>query len=275
MRSLQVGSDRDDALGLPLEQSERIGRTVERSISIEKVRALQHDASLSPSEAAWKIYLIISAEQLTIPAANCLLKTLEEPPEHVVLVLTVPDGVDLLPTIVSRSQVMRIGFVSSVEIARALITDFEVEPVRAETLARLAGGRPGWAIRALTDDDVLQERERAIADVTTSSRPGHRDRLAVAERLASGYSRDQASVFQTISLWQTWWWDVHLIQLGCADLVANVDRLDTLESFATQATDVAVVSYLRDLETASRRLVQNVNPRLALEALLVRSPVIR
>jgi DNA polymerase-3 subunit delta' len=274
VRSLQIPGDRDESLGLPLESLEKVSRAAERSIGIEQVRALQHDASLAPSEADWKVYQILGAELLTIPAANCLLKTLEEPPRNVVLILTAPTGSDLLPTIVSRCQSVRFGLVSTADIALGLRTIHGVDPDRAEVLARLAGGRPGWAIEAATNEDLLRERDRAIDDLVAAARPGFRSRLAVAEKVAAGYSKDQAGVQQTISLWQAWWWDVHLAQIGCRDLIANVDRQIDLESFAGQVSEAKVVAYIRELVIASQRLVQNVNPRLTLEALLLSSPVV-
>ncbi|HLZ10157.1 MAG TPA: DNA polymerase III subunit delta' C-terminal domain-containing protein, partial [Chloroflexota bacterium] len=101
------------------------------------------------------------------------------------------------------------------------------------------------------------------------------DRLDVAERLASGYSKDQAGVHQTISIWQALWWDVHLAQIGCPDLIANVDRREAIESFARRVPEENVVAYLGNLAEASQRLAQNVNPRLALEALLLTSPALK
>lgn len=274
IRSLQIPGDRDESLGLPLEPLEKLSRAAERSIGIEQVRALQHDAALAPNEATWKVYQILGAELLTLPAANSMLKTLEEPPPNVVLILTIPDGADLLPTLVSRCQIVRFGFVSIDEIRSGLQTKLGVDSERADVVARLAGGRPGWAIEAASDEGMLRERDRAVDDLIAATRPGFLERLAIAERVAAGYSRDQAGVQQLISLWQSWWWDVHLSQLGCSELIANIDRHDVLDSFARQVPDAKVVAYLHDLALASQRLVQNVNPRLALEALLLGSPVV-
>src|SRR5258708_2522723 len=96
VRSLQAAADHDDALGLPIDSEERSTRAAERALSIGQIRALQHDAALSPNGAAWKVYLIVGAEAMTLPAANALLKTLEEPPRRVVVILTVTDAYELL-----------------------------------------------------------------------------------------------------------------------------------------------------------------------------------
>jgi DNA polymerase III subunit delta' len=274
VRSLQLPSDRDDSLGLPLEPPQRATRAAERVISIEAVRALQHDAALAPSAARWKVYLVIGAQHLSLDAANSLLKTLEEPPASVVLVLTAGDPDELLPTVVSRCQPIRLSPVSVADIARALQQRGSSAP-EADLLARLSGGRPGWAIEATRHPAVVEERNRVLDDLKLASSPRYRDRFAVAERLASAYSRDQRLVLRTLSLWQLWWWDVHLLQRGLPELVTNEDRRDALAATARTTAPSQVRAHVRRLADASQWLVQNVNPRLALEALLVTGPVAR
>src|SRR5262249_22634783 len=265
---------RDDSLALPLEPPQRATRAAERVISIEAVRALQHDAALAPSAARWKVYLVIGAQHLSLDAANSLLKTLEEPPPSVVLVLTAGDPDELLPTVVSRCQPIRLGPVSVANIARALQRR-GTSASEADLIARLSGGRPGWAIEATRNPAVVEERNRALDDLKLASSPRFRDRFAIAERLASGYSRDQRLLLRTLSLWQLWWWDVHLLQRGLPELVTNEDLRDALAAAARTIAPSQVRAHVRRLADASQWLVQNVNPRLALEALLVTGPVAR
>src|SRR5262249_37838163 len=139
VRSLQVPGVKGEPVGLPIEAPDRSGRAAERVISIELVRAMQHDAALASSESSRKIYVITGAESLTLPAATALLKTLEEPPRDVVIVLTATDPFDLLPTIVSRCQPVRFGLVAGGEIAAGLARQARCSPERAELLARLCG----------------------------------------------------------------------------------------------------------------------------------------
>ncbi len=272
VRSLQLPGERDP-IGLPLEASERSGRSAERVIGIEQVRALQHDASLAANEAPWKVYLLVDAENLSLPAANCLLKTLEEPPPGVVVIVTVGDPLDLLPTLVSRCQLVRLGPVPVAEIAAHLHAERNLPTETADLLARLSAGRPGWAIEAAGDPELLASRDRQLDDLTRTTSRSYRERLSVAEKLASVYSRDPGEALQTLSVWQVWWWDVYLLQQQCPELVTNVDRREALAATARAASPEAVRSYLRALSEAAARLLQNVNPRLVLEALLLTSPV--
>jgi DNA polymerase-3 subunit delta' len=271
VRSIQPPGEREESLGLAFDLP-RSTRSPERLIGIGEIQALQHDAALASSQGRWKVYLLIGAEGLSLPAANALLKTLEEPPPRVVLVLTAVDPSDLLPTIVSRCQPVRFGLVDPTEIAAALEADHAVEPDRAILLARLAGGRPGWALDALENPSLIDQRDRALADLDPAHRASYRTRLALAERLASGYSKEPAALLQTLALWQTWWWDVALLQHDSASRLTNVDRREELERAARQVPAPQVVAHVRRLADASQWLLQNVNPRLALEALLVAGP---
>jgi DNA polymerase-3 subunit delta' len=272
VRSLQVPGDRGSPIGLPLDTPDRPSRSAERVISIEQIRSLQHDASLAPSEARWKVYVISGVENLSLPAANCVLKTLEEPPASVVLILTTVDAFDLLPTIVSRCQAIRFSPVPRPEIAAWLEHHHDCPPEKADLLARLSGGRPGWAIEAAANATLVADRDRLVEDLLPTLKSGFRQRLDLAERIAAGYSRDPSAVQQTLSAWQVWWWDVQLLQCKCPELVTNVDRQPVLEAIATVVTPERVQAYLQALGEASRRLLANVNPRLTLEALLLQSP---
>ncbi len=79
-----------------------------QSISIDQIRDLQHQLSLKPYAADHKIGILPEAQRMTVEAQNALLKTLEEPPAHSVLILTAPSTKQLLPTIVSRCQIVRL-----------------------------------------------------------------------------------------------------------------------------------------------------------------------
>ena len=274
VRAIQLPAERDPTLGLAVDVPQGSARSAERVIGIAQIRALQHDASLAPHEGRWKVYVITGAESLSLEAANCLLKTLEEPPERVILILTVVDQQELPLTVVSRCQVVRLPPVPWQDIAKALETDYSCDPERATLLARLSGGRPGWAIDAVTKPAELEERTRALSDLEETFGRSYRDRLSIAERLAADYSRDQGKVLRALTTWQLFWWDVQLIQQGCSDLITNSDREDALRSLSTRVPAPVVYAHLRNVGIAAQRLVQNVNPRLALEALVVGGPVV-
>ena len=131
-------------------------------IGIDQIKEMQHSASLPPFEGSYKVFIIDGAELLSIEAANCLLKTLEEPVGRVVFILlTVNDS--LLPaTVVSRCQRLELTPMPVTEAAAALATDRGIEPERARLLAGLSHGCLGWALSAVVDDSLLQQRNEEL-----------------------------------------------------------------------------------------------------------------
>src|SRR2546429_4718200 len=96
-------------------------------ILIEQVRALQADAARKTLEGRRNIFIIQGMHEMNVQAANCLLKTLEEPEPDVVLLLTVPDPGSLLPTILSRVQQVPTQLLATDKIKLALADRWRVD----------------------------------------------------------------------------------------------------------------------------------------------------
>jgi DNA polymerase III subunit delta' len=247
-------------------------RSAEKAIGIDQVRALQREVALAPHEGGYKVYIIMNAETLSLEAGNSLLKVLEEPPKSVVLILTAADANMLLPTIVSRCQVLRLQPVSAAVIGEYLAVQLGVERGRADLLARLAGGRVGWAIAAAGDDGCLAQRTAALERLLATVEARPTERFAVAADLAAEFTRDRGAVGYALDLWQGRWRDVLLMQADAEELVINRDYLESLRGQSVRGGAVQTRAYLAQIEETRLQLEQNVNPRLALEALLLNIP---
>lgn len=247
-------------------------RTGAKNIRLQQVNDLLHEVMLSRQEGKYKVYTILDAENLSHDSANRLLKVLEEPPAGVVLLLTAADANILLPTIVSRCQVIRLQPVPTEKIASYLRERLGLEAGRAAVLARLAAGRVGWAIAAASDESEVSERAEALGRLVGLVDAGLGDRFAVAARMATEFGRERASVYRALDLWTIWWRDLLFVHLGEEDATVNVDRGDDLRAQARAFSTRAIHEYLTRIETARAQLEQNVNPRLALEALFLAIP---
>ena len=240
-------------------------------LRIDTIRSVTQEAGLKPFEARRKVLIIPDAENLTTQAANALLKTLEEPPSHVVLLLTAADARLLLPTVVSRCQVLALRPVPFKIIEDELLLRHGVDAERGRLLARLSGGRIGWAIRAGQDASVLQHREDTLRELGSLPRLGRLDRLEYARRLAGKTDRVQ----QTLDLWLSWWRDLLLITGGSPDTISNVDVAASLEQEARRYDLRSVVQFVKAIHRTQRALEMNADPRLALEVLMLNLPVRR
>ncbi len=240
-------------------------------ILIEQIRALQSDSARRTLEGRRNVFIIQGAHEMNMQAANCLLKTLEEPEPDVVLLLTVPDPGLLLPTILSRVQQVSMHLLTSSQIKNALEQRWEVDPQEAALIAALAAGRVGWAIQAVEDEDLLSERKAQLEALTKLPLVSKVQRFDIAQKL----SADTDKARNVLELWLLWWRDMVLAANHCLDLTVNVDMRDTLSQQAAKlGTDEAeriVHAILNTLEA----LDQNVNARTALEVLMLDLPAIK
>jgi DNA polymerase-3 subunit delta' len=242
--------------------------SIKDGIKIDQIRELQRELALSPYEGQYRVVLLCNFERATLSAANALLKTLEEPNPQVVIILTATDPGVLLPTIVSRCQILALRPLPTREVVEALQTRWQASPEQAELLAQLAAGRLGWAIRALEDKNLLERRERYLHDLLALLSQNRVERLAYASNL----SRDPAILKETLMSWLTIWRDLLLLQSGSQTKILNLDWHDTLQTLVTQSNLAQAEEMVVNLRAALVNLERNVNPRLNLETVLLKIP---
>jgi DNA polymerase-3 subunit delta' len=238
------------------------------SLKIDQMRTLQHEAALSPLEGRWKVYIIRQMEQATAEAANCLLKTLEEPPAHVILLLTASRSDALLPTIVSRCQMLNLRPLANETVQRALQERWGVDAERAQLLARLSGGRLGWAVAVSQNDAILARREKHLNEMKELLGQGRVERLEYAQQL----SRNPEAAPELLHLWLSWWRDLLLAASESSAGIINIDRKDALSAQARRYSLGQVRDFVEALRAAAWRLEHNANTRLTLEVLLLSLP---
>lgn len=277
-RSISKGTHPDVRLIQATGQSEATGEETtsktgkRRSIGIEQIRELQRDVSLLPYGGRWKVYIIRNAEDMTIEAANCLLKTLEEPPSPVVLILTSTDAKILPATIISRCQQISLWPLAIGDIEAALRQRFEIAEEDAKALARLSSGRIGWALDAGNDISVIGERENLLLRIVDLVAASRTDRFRYTEEVVNSFSREPETVYNTLDLWLSWWRDLLLIKSGCDELTTNFNMVPRLVEQAMKYTVEQIRDFLVTIEATRRQLEQNVNAKLALEVMMLNVP---
>jgi DNA polymerase-3 subunit delta' len=236
-----------------------------RSVGIEQVRDLKRDAAYPPYEARWKIFIIEDAEAMRAEAANSLLKILEEPPAQSVIVLLSESEAALLPTIVSRSQIVRFTFVPAAEIASALTERAGVPADQAKFFAALSGGRPGLALReAAGGESALEFRQEVVRTLGAVAGGSPVRRLEAAESV----SRRKDDLDRWLDAALLWLRDVAVWQVSHDPaLLVNLDRRDQIAAWADRARPHGVRSAAAAIEAAKTNLRANVNPRLVFEHL--------
>ncbi len=239
------------------------------TIRIEAIRDLQAALTLRPVEARCRIALILNAEKMTPAAADALLKTLEEPPETARLILVADVAEAIPPTIASRCQIVALRPVPISRIEAELQARLGVAVDRAALLARLSAGRPGWAITAARQPEILAARGEAIGALLDALQANRAGRFAYAEAVAA----KSDMLPELLDLWRSVWRDVVLLAEGSPVEAVNADLTDTLRDIAYRAGREGARRALRAVhETAGLLDGTNANARLALDVMLLKMP---
>lgn len=242
----------------------------DRDIKIDAVRELQKRLALSPYIAKYRIALLLNFEEASNSAANALLKTLEEPANPVVLMLTAESAEVLLPTISSRCEVIRLRPVSLEIVAEGLHTGWNIPLEQARILAHISGGRPGYALYLHENPDLLEQRVLWLDDHQKLLWSRRVARFAYAEHLGN----DKEGFQETMKVWLAYWRDVLMQSTQSRTPLTNLDRAEEIRTLSSRL-DIGVIRRVVDsLDRTLWQLRANVNPRLAAEVLLLDLPYI-
>ena len=236
------------------------------------MRELESFLNLTPYEGARKVVIVDGAELMNIPAANALLKTLEEPPADSMLLLLTANEDALLPTIRSRCSALFLKPAAKADLQERLTSDYMADPELAERVARISRGCFGQAVNALQDSQVLEQRDADLERLQEVCESGLDVRFEYAAELATRFGRDREAARQLLYLWLRWWRDLLLIKEGAEQYLHNSDRTDPLRMQASQFSTGQVVAFIKRLNRTLESLDANANPRLTLEALMLGLP---
>jgi DNA polymerase-3 subunit delta' len=233
-------------------------------ISIEQVRTIREFAQFPPLEGRRRLFLVDRADRIDTAAANSLLKTLEEPPPYLTLVLTAENAFDLLPTIRSRCVPFYFAPLSVEEMNRFLAGRADISPGDRVKLAAWAQGRPGCALRI----DVAtyeRRREAMLSLLRTASGGPFGELIRYSEGI--GRSKSERLSLHLDSLY-TLLADLLHIQQGTGRLV-NEDIRPELASLARKVDFQWIAKAARQIDELDALERRNIQKQIALEALSV------
>lgn len=243
-------------------------------IKVDQIRDLQRQLQLSTVEGRYRVAILKQFDAANANAANAFLKTLEEPPPNVILLLTATDADSLLATISSRCRTINLRPLDSESIEQNLMTSFGVAPADALLLSHLADGRPGWAIEASRQAQILEARQQNLKQLNEALEGRRVRRFLLADKL----SKKPEKLPALLRTWLSWWRDLALVAYGRGTVnpsvpISNIDQQRSLEEFADSWSREAIVKSLAATGHAIEYLQQNANTRLVIENLLLGYPL--
>jgi len=245
-----------------------------QDILIDQIRELQHTLSLAPYSARYRVALIPNFQRMTIQAQNALLKTLEEPQDRVIILLTVNALESLLPTIVSRCEVVRLHPASLADAQTYLESIKGLPGTQAERIAHISGGRLGTANHLVEEPAILSHRTEILEMLLRLLPAPLHERFKAAEDLSKPYDKARQNVGEVIPIWLSFWRDVFVRASGADLPLVNIDFIDRVEQIAPLLSEGKARELVIAHEKASQQLDLNANVRLLVENLLLQLPVI-
>jgi DNA polymerase III subunit delta' len=238
-----------------------------RQIGIPQMRLLKEMAQFKPLHGARRVFLIDQADRAGEQAANSLLKTLEEPPDHLILILTAENVYDLLPTIRSRSVILNFSPLPNDEM-QAFARDRGLD--NAERRIALSGGSPG--IAATLDIELYQKRRASMlallrAGAAVSS---YNAWLPVSEALGRSKS-EKLELY--LKLLYDLLRDITVLREGAASMpevpIRNFDLRTDLTVLAQKVSRAWLIHAVKSVDEIAVLLRRNIQKTIALDGLLM------
>ncbi len=236
-------------------------------LKVDQIREARRRLTLKPYQAKYRVALFLRFQEANDNAANALLKTLEEAPSYAVLILTADNPEQLLPTIVSRCEVLRLRPLE-IERVKGELEKRGLESGQAKLIAHISGGRFGYALQLVEDQSLLEKREERLNDLQSLISASRVEKFAYADKLA----RDKESMRQAILIWLSYWRDVMLRSAQAETPLVNVDRNVEIEDLAGRLDLSVARTVVSGFEDVLEKMERNVNSRLLAEVMLLDLP---
>lgn len=257
-----------------------------KTLGVDEIREqLVNDVMIKPYSRERKVYIIPDAQDMTIQAQNALLKTLEEPPEYVVIILLTINSMLLLPTIISRCVILNIRPIPDDRVRRFLMESLKLPDYHADLCASFARGNIGKAVKLAADDGFLDMKDEVTGILKnihemeadkmiryletlskyTASAKKKKDKEKETIERSTEYGPDD--IFE---LMRGWFRDVLLYKsTGSTEGMIFSEEIKGIRQFAYETSFEGIERSLRAIDDAREKLKANGNPEFIMELLLL------
>lgn len=231
-------------------------------IRIDYIRMLQKRIIYRPQEGNYRVLIFENADQMNQSSANAFLKTLEEPPEYVILILTTTKVNSLLPTIISRCQKVHFNSVSIQDVEKLLVEQYHHRDDEAKIYARICNGNVENAIR-MAEEEQVKIREQSLEILNYVYNNDLRAFYEFNEKFSkNSQTKRLADIFDHLILWLG---DLIHLEYNPKQII-NIDKLNELQIFRNKMdfNEGKIQKVIDFLELAKRRLEGHINKELLL-----------
>ncbi len=237
------------------------------TISVDDVRGqIVNDAAVKPYQSKRKIYIMNEAEKMTPQAQNALLKTLEEPPQYVVILLLTTSKTAMLPTVISRCVQLDMRPVEDKTVRKYLMSEVKVPDYQADICVAFARGNIGKARNLATSEDFEEIKDEAIRVLKFIRKMDTFDMIKTLKKL----EEYKLGVNDFLDIMMIWYRDVLLYKATMdADSMVFKDEGENIRKEASESSYEGIETIIKGIEKTKERLRANVNFELAMELMLL------
>ncbi|MCR5591003.1 MAG: DNA polymerase III subunit delta [Lachnospiraceae bacterium] len=237
------------------------------TVSVDDIREqIISDAQIKPYQSKYKIYIMNEAEKMTPQAQNALLKTLEEPPEYVVIMLLSTSEAAMLPTIISRCVQLDMRPVDDKLVRKYLMSEIKIPDYQADICVAFARGNIGKARSLAISEDFEEIKNESIRVLKFIRRMDTADMIKTLKKL----EEYKLNVDDFLDIMLIWYRDVLLYKATMdADAIVFKEEGANIRKEASVSSYEGIETILRAIEKTKQRLKANVNFELAMELMLL------
>lgn len=245
----------------------RVTHEKPNTISVDDIRTqINGDVAIKPYSSPYKVYIVNEAEKMTPQAQNALLKTLEEPPAYVVILLLTSNVNALLPTIISRCVVLNMKPVPDEKVRRFLMEQQQIPDYKADVCVAFARGNIGRAKALASSEDFENVKNEALSLLKYIHDMELQDIVAAVKKITE-YKLEINDYFDIMAIWYR---DALLFKAtnNPNNLVFR-EELGAIRKCVQRCSYEGIEKVIRALDKAKHRLDANVNFDLVMELLFL------
>ncbi|WIV12316.1 DNA polymerase III subunit delta' [Proteiniborus sp. MB09-C3] len=236
------------------------------SFKKEQIEELQRTIRKIPLESNRKIYILDDVDKMTQQAQNSFLKTLEEPPGYAIIMLLATNGYSLLPTIVSRCQIVKFTPIERHKIEKALVNNFGRSEEQARFIASFSNGIIGKAIELSKSDDFKLLRDEIIEKLNTVI---NGDKLKIFS-ISEFFEQNKELIDEVMDIILLWYRDLLIYkETKNVGFLINKDKADSISYQCQKLSKQKIMDILDVVRRTKEDIHSNVNFQLAIEVMLL------
>jgi DNA polymerase-3 subunit delta' len=239
-----------------------------KSIGIEEIKSIIQETTKKPYEGNKKVIILYNADKMTEAAQNAFLKTIEEPPKGIFIILLCEKLENVLDTIKSRCQIYKLNRLNEAEMIKFLNTKFEnLQEDKIKAISAFSDGVPGRAERFIEDKSLIEIRD-TVLEILKGICEGRVDKtLAYAEFMIK-YKNDWQEV---LTYFLSYIRDALIYkETGNKELIINIDKISEIKDIAEMFSFNKLSGIINIIKDTRSKLERNVNVALVFDSMLVK-----